>query len=291
MISIIITAYKEEKTIEKTINSIENQKFEKHETIVIAPDNGTLKVARKLKKTYLNLRVIKDLGEGKPSALNLAVSKSKGNILILTDGDVYLGKNSISQLIKPFKDPKIGAVTGRPISEDSKNNLFGFWGHILSDTAHERRTKAKKNQKRFFCSGYLFAIRKKLFPNLKEGLLSEDGYISHKVYAQGYKIGYSPESRVYIKYPTHFKDWINQKKRSAGGYNQIKKMEGIEIRSFKKESLGGFKLLKYPRNLREFVYLFKLFIARTYLWYVIYRDINIKKKTHKELWVRVESTK
>jgi hypothetical protein len=68
-------------------------------------------------------------------------------------------------------------------------------------------------------------------------------------------------------------------------------MEGIEIRSFKKESLGGFKLLKYPRNLREFVYLFKLFIARTYLWYVIYRDINMKKKTHKELWVRIESTK
>ena len=291
MISIIITAYKEEKTIKKTIDSIEDQKFEKHETIVIAPDNGTLNVARKLKKTNPNLRVIKDSGDGKPLALNLAVSKSQGDILILTDGDVYLGKNSIDHLIKPFKNPKIGAVTGRPISEDSKKNMFGFWGHILSDTAHERRKKAKKNQKRFFCSGYLFAIRKKLFPSLKEELLSEDGYISHKVYLKGYKIDYSPESIVYIKYPTNFKDWINQKKRSAGGYNQIKKMEGVEIRSFKKESMGSFKLLRYPGNLREFSYLFKLFIARIYLWYVIYRDINIKKKTHKELWVRIESTK
>jgi hypothetical protein len=64
------------------------------------------------------------------------------------------------------------------------------------------------------------------------------------------------------------------------------------MRSFKKESIGGmFYFFKYAKNFREFLWLIELFLARVYLWAVIYRDINIKKKSHKEIWKRVESTK
>ena len=102
---------------------------------------------------------------------------------------------------------------------------------------------------------------------------------------------YSPKSKVYIRYPNNFEDWIKQKKRSAGGYNQIRKLTGIEIRSFKKESLGSLGLFKFTSNFKELMWLLSLFLARVYLWTVIYRDINIKKKSHKEIWQRVESTK
>ena len=202
-----------------------------------------------------------------------------------------IAENSLDRMLEKFKDKNVGAVTGRPISLNNKNNKYGYWAFLLTEIAHLRRKTAIKKNKRFFCSGYLFAIRKSLFPNLPEELLSEDGYISHKVYEKGFKLAYSENSIVKVKYPTNFKDWIKQKKRSAGGYNQNKKLLGVEIRSFKKESLGFlefFQLIKSPIHL---VWLIELFIARIYLWVLIYKDINLKKKKRDELWQRVDSTK
>lgn len=289
--SIIITAFKEPNTIGKAIENLTANKIENYEILVVAPDDETLDEARKLKKKYINLKILKDRGKGKPAALNLAVSKAKGDILILTDGDVFVGKNALNQIIDKIKDKKIGAVSGRPVSINSKNNKYGYWAYLLTEIASERRKKALVLGRRFFCSGYLFAIKKELFPRLDEELLSEDGFISHCLYKRGYKINYSQEAKVYVKYPNNFKDWVLQKRRSAGGYNQLKKILNIEMRSFKKESLGAHQFIKHVKNLRELIWLIELFFARIYLWAEIYKDIDFRKKKRDELWKRVESTK
>ena len=214
MISIIITSWNEPETISFAIKKIIENKLDNFELLVIAPDKETLDVVKSFKSK--KIIAIKDEGIGKPAALNLVRSKAKGDLLILTDGDVYVGQDSLSHLIKPFEDEKIGAVSGHPISKNKINSLFGYWAYVLTNIAHERRLSAIKNNKRFFCSGYLFAIRKEIFPDLDKKILSEDGFISHNVYEKGYKIDYSPLSKVYVKYPTNFSDWIAQKERSAG---------------------------------------------------------------------------
>ena len=290
MISVIITAFKEPKTIGLAIETLASQKTPSKEILVVAPDKETLDEAGKLRKKYKNIRLIKDSGNGKSAALNLAVSKSKGDILVLTDGDVHVSSDSINQLLDKLHD-KVGAVSGRPISTNSKNNKYGFWSYLLTEIAHERREKAITFNRNFFCSGYLFAIRKNLFPKLPEELLSEDGYISQVVYKSGFSIYYADKAEVYVKYPDNFSDWIKQKKRSAGGYTQIQKLTGIEMRSFKTESLGAAGFLKYVKGINDLIWLIELFFARVYLWLVIYRDLNLKNKSRKELWERVESTK
>lgn len=293
MISIIITTYKEPKTIGKVINHILVNKLPKeYEIIVVTPDDETSNEAEKYSKRNKRIRIVRDKGRGKPAALNLAVSKAKGDILVLTDGEVFISKDAINLLLKPFSDKKVGAVSGNPLSLNSRKNMYGFWAYILTKVANEIRKKSVRKEKRIFCSGYLFAIRRNIFPKLSENLLAEDGFISQKVYLKGYKIKYSENSKVYAKYPTNFSDWIKQKKRSAGGHNQIKKIFGkSEIRSFKTEALGAFKLFKYVSSFRELIWLIMLYFSRLYLWILIYRDINLRKKKREELWQRVESTK
>ncbi|MBS3072636.1 glycosyltransferase family 2 protein [Candidatus Pacearchaeota archaeon] len=289
-VSVIITAFKEPKTIGKAITQIAKQKLA-NEIIVVAPDKETLLEAEKLKENFKEIILLKDPGEGKPVALNLAVKKAKGHILVLTDGDVYVSDNSLKHLIDKFQNKKVGAVSGHPVSINPKNKMLGYWGYVLSSIAHDLRTDSIKKEKRIFCSGYLFAIRKELFPKLAPEILSEDGYISHKVYEKKYVIEYSKESEVYVKYPDNFNDWIKQKKRSVGGYNQIKKLLGVNIRSFGQESSSFFKLFRYVNSVKEISFLFALFLARIYLWILIYLDINIRKKSHKDIWLRIESTK
>jgi len=278
MISIIITAYKEPNTIGKAIESITSQKIsDKYELVVVAPDKATIDIAKK----YKSVKIIKDENNGKPAALNLAFSQcKKSDILIFTDGDVYVSENSINELLKPFLDKNIGAVSSRPISLNQKDNMYGCWSHLLTDVgAHETRMNLAKKNKFLVCSGYLMAIRN-ILDSIPEESLSDDAVISNLIYAKGYKIAYSPNALVYVKYPDNFSDWLKQKRRSAGGYLQIKKLayRKDDMRSFVKESSGLFRALKYPKNLKEFYWTFLLVLARLYLWLVVFVDLKIRRR-------------
>jgi cellulose synthase/poly-beta-1,6-N-acetylglucosamine synthase-like glycosyltransferase len=290
MITIVLTAYKEPKTLGKAIEQIlRNNLKEKFELVVSAPDKETLDVAKKYAKKDKRIKTLKDLGKGKPAALNLILKRAKGNILVLTDGDVYISESSIHPLLEKLKDPRVGAASGHPIPTNSKNTRLGYWAHLLTEMVNLWRKKAKF----ISCSGYLYAVKKDLLQKIPEDTLSDDAYNSHIIKNKGYKIEYSEKSFVYVKYPDNFSDWIKQKKRSAGGYNQIRyifKEKNID-RSLTKESAGIFQVLKYPRTFREIIWTIELVFARIYLWALIFWDINIKKKEFSKIWVRIESTK
>ena len=295
MISIIITAYKEEKTVGKAIESFLNQKIKgDFEILVACPDEGTKKVIESYSKKDDRVIWVKDPGKGKPIALNICFKKAKGDIYVLSDGDVYVSENSVNELLKVLEDEKVGAVTSRPISISPRNTMMGYYSRLLTDVgAHDTRLKFVNEGKFIPCSGYLFAM-KKLFDKIPEDALSDDAVMSHMVWDKGYKIGYAAKAEVYEKYPDSFKDWVLQKKRSAGGYNQLKEFfpKHKRMRSFVQEiKEGWYKPFTYPRNLREFYWTITLYFARLYLWGVIYRDINLKKESFSKTWQRVESTK
>ncbi|MBU1076426.1 MAG: glycosyltransferase [Spirochaetes bacterium] len=286
MISIIITGYKEPKTIGKAIESFQEQKIKDSEIIVLAPDKETLDVAKKYK-----VKITKDPGKGKPSALNLAFKKAKGDILVLSDGDVYVSDNSVNELLENFND-NTGAVSGHPVSLNDKNTFFGYVSHLLTFMADKIRKKLIKENKFIVCSGYLYAIKKGIVKEIPEDILSDDAYISRFIANKNYKIGYAENALVYVKYPDNLKDWIKQKRRSTGGYEQLKKyFDEKAMRSFSQEASGVFSVFSYPKNIKELYWTKKLVFLRLYLWLLIFYDTYVKKKKFEETWVRIESTK
>jgi len=294
MISIIITAYKEEKTVGKAINSFLKQKIkDKYEILVVCPDKATKEVVKIFSKRYKQVKYIQDPGKGKPLALNTAFKKAKGDIFVLTDGDVYVGDKSVNCLLDKLKNPKVGAVAGRPVSINPKDNIFGYWSQLLTEAAHTTRLERTNKGKFIVCSGYLFAMHN-LFNKIPEDALSDDAVMSHMVRKRGYKIDYAPGAKVYVKYPTNYKDWILQKRRSAGGYNQIKRYFGKvpRMRNFIREAyFGWYKAITYPSNLKELCWTLALFPVRLWLWIVIFFDITLRKKKFNAIWRRIETTK
>lgn len=291
MISVVITAYKEDKTIGRALEAFFSQDVKYNEIIVVAPDEKTLEAARK----YRKVKTLMDPGKGKPAALNLAFKKAskKSEILILSDGDVFIGKGAVKKMIGYFNDKKVGAVSGHPVSLNSRKNLLGYWSHVLTDTWDSMRKSWEKNKKMNIASGYLFALRNGLVESIPEDALSDDAMMSYIISSKGYKIKYEPKAIVYIKYPTNIKDWIKQKRRSAAGYLQTKKyFKDIPTkRSFFREIwLGTFRILRHPQNLKELFYALLMFPYRALLWGVIHTD-RIRKKSLKDIWKPVESTK
>ncbi len=313
MISVIITSFKEPRTIRKCISSIANRKYSSipnpFEIIQVSPDELTLKQGKKEanrlglnKKQYIQIR---DPKKGKPHALKMALKKASGNIIILTDGDVYFEENAVRELLKPFENKNVGGVSGRPISQDSRNNRYGYWGHLLSDSAdHRRRDRMNKvdnknyhvSKENFFpMSGYIMAMRN-LDIDIPPNVLSDDAYISYTLRNMGMDIAYVPEAICYVKYPTNLKDYYKQKVRSLGGFKQLKRMgvfkKDKQSRSFLIELSYAFFVLKYPENIEEFFWSLLLFPVRLITWVRILweRDI-LKKDMPKGGWERIESTK
>lgn len=286
--SVILTSYKEPETIKRAIEQIIRPNLniaEKMELIVVAPDDETLNSARteiSKYKDFDNALVLQDSGKGKPSAINEAVQIAKGEILILTDGDMHISDNAISDLLGHFKNPKTGGVSGHPVSLDDRNTQFGYYSHLFCEAAHEQRL----NKNFIPMSGYLYAIRniKKLFP-LPEDIRAEDAYLSKKILEEGLEIKYEPKALAHVHFPKNLHDWLKQKKRSLGGNVQAEKARNIG---------QDLKTVLFPLNFAkspmEFLYSVALYPLRLYLWLAIYSQ-HFSGDYSKGQWERIESSK
>jgi cellulose synthase/poly-beta-1,6-N-acetylglucosamine synthase-like glycosyltransferase len=313
MVSVLITAFKEEKTIAKCINSIANRAYsgmpEDFEILLACPDDETFNAASAeidSLEIHDKFTFLRDPGKGKPTALNMLMDKAQGDIWILTDGDVYFGENAVQNLIERFQDSKVTLVTGRPISADKKDTMMSYFGHLLSDAAHHKRTVDLTEQpagkslafvkKRSFfpVSGYIYAIRKTdiRFP---EDTLVDDAFISYAVHNAGGKIEYAPHAVAYVKYPTNLSDYFKQKKRSTGGYIQLWQYNIVKqetkTRSFFRELEYFWFPITYAKNIKEIFWSLLLYPIRLWLWLQIYWERKIIKKDFVKTWVRIESTK
>ncbi len=293
-ITLVITAFKEP-AIGKAIESALNQKTnKKYEIIVSAPDEETLNVAKKYANKNKNLKVFQDPGKGKSYALNIIFDKIKSDILILTDGDVYISDNTIEEISNIFLDPEIGCVAGRPVPIENKDTKYGYWANFLFEAAHRWRKYAFQNNSFLECSGYLFAFRKNKINGVPLDV-AEDTVIPYYFWEKGYKIGYAENAKVFVKNVDNWKDWLKQKTRTSKAHETLEKYVDIKttprVKNFKNEAKGISLVMKYPSNPVEAIWTSQLILARLYMWLKVHLDTRLRNKHYQDAWERSESTK
>jgi len=293
-ITLLITAFKEP-NIKIAIESALKQKTKYgYEILVSAPDNETIAIAKAYQDKHKNLKIIKDPGKGKSYALNFIFSNIDSDILILTDGDVFISDNSVQDIIDLFADPEIGCITGRPVPAENKKTKYGYWANFLFEAAHNLRKNAFARNQFIECSGYLFAFRKKIINQIPLDV-AEDSVIPYIFWEKGYRIGYAEKAKVYVKNPSNWKDWIKQKIRTSKAHETLDKYVDTQItkrvKTFGNEAKGIGLILFYPQNLKEFLWTLGLISARFYMWIRVFWDTQIKNKHYGDAWQRIESTK
>lgn len=114
--SILIACRNEIKNLPTLIESIENQTY-KPDEVIFVDDNSTDETYDFLinySKKHNYIKVIKNTGKGKKSALIEAAKIAKSEYLIFTDADCYLNKNhcklALEYLSKNNSDMLLGAV-------------------------------------------------------------------------------------------------------------------------------------------------------------------------------------
>lgn len=284
-ISLLITAF-EEPEISRAIESALNQRTKyNYDIIISAPDKKTLEVAEKYAKKNKKIKITQDTGKGKSNALNFVFSKIDTDILILTDGDIYINENVVEEISNLFLDPEIGCVSGRPVPQELKNTKYGYWANFLFESAHKIRKQANASSSFIECSGYLFAFRKKKIKLIPLDV-AEDTIIPYFLWQKGYKIGYAEKAEVYVKNATKWKDWIKQKIRTHKSHMNIGLYVDTtttpKVKTFKNEFKGIVWLLTYPKNTKELFWTIQLAVSRFYTWVKYYLDTMILNKNYKD---------
>lgn len=292
--TIIISSFKEP-NLKKVLDVALNQETKiKYNVLLISPDKDAERLVSRYKKLGKKINFLKDPGKGKSFGLNMAFKELKSDVWIFTDGDVYLDKKAIQEIVSSFKDKTVGCVGGRIIPLNSKKNLTGYWAHLLADAgAHKIRTKLSNQNKFLECSGYLFAFRKGLISKIPLNV-AEDSYIPYAIFKKGFKVKYAPKSIVYVKNPTTIKDFIKQRVRTAKAHTALLKYfkNFPQMKSFKNEiKEGTFNALKYSQTFKEFLWTLLLFIARLFIWINVFYDERIVGIYYGDGWERIKTSK
>ncbi len=124
-VSIVVSAYNEEKNIATCIKSFENTDYPREKLqLIIVNDGSTDKTVETIRKIIDGTEIIlidNKINKGKAACLNEGIKKATGMFVACMDADSEITPNTIRKTIPYFKDRKIAAVTVTVEVKDPKN--------------------------------------------------------------------------------------------------------------------------------------------------------------------------
>ena len=98
--------------------------------------DGSLKILKRLKKTYSYQLIINQKNEGKGSSISKGIKKSNGEFIIIQDADFEYDPKEIPQLLEPLILNKADAVYGNRYKNYSYKNFLNvqFLGNKIVTT-------------------------------------------------------------------------------------------------------------------------------------------------------------
>ncbi|MEJ5305550.1 MAG: glycosyltransferase family 2 protein [Ignavibacteria bacterium] len=221
-VSILISAYNEEKVIEKRVQNIldSNYDMDKIEILVGSDcsNDRTNEILKNLENAIPQLRVfIFNARRGKAGVLNDLVDYARNEILIFTDANTEFHQDAIKKMVQYFNDKRVGGVSGRL-------ELVETHEHIKEGVEEKRywqyETILKKSEGKLGiligANGGIFAIRKSLFVKVPlDKPVTDDFFISLNVIKQGYWLIYEPEAVAFEYVARDVKTEFRRKVRFA----------------------------------------------------------------------------
>lgn len=166
-VSMIIPVHNEEKVIDAKIRNIAMLRYpqENYEVLIVSDGSNdrTMEIVRR--SALRNLRTFElPARSGKAAALNLGIKEAANEIIIFSDASIMLEPDALANIVKRFRDPSIGCVSGEDHIEDGGGEgLYGRYELMLRNL--ESRVHSIVG-----ASGSFYAQRLKLCEPFKEGL-------------------------------------------------------------------------------------------------------------------------
>jgi len=229
-VTLFIAAYNEKDYVEAKMKNTLELEYPKEKLNIIWVTDGSDDGTPDLLKDYPNTTVHHlDERNGKIGAMNRGMDFVKTPIVVFSDANTNLGKESIRRIVNLFGNPKVGCVSGEKRIVNKESDVASGAGEGLY---WKYESALKKWDAELYsvvgAAGELFAIRTKLYRHVEKDTLLDDFMISLRVAQDGYTIQYDPEAYAIETASANVKEELKRKIRiSAGGIQSIVRLRSL----------------------------------------------------------------
>lgn len=223
-VTMVICAYNEQDVVDMKMENTRALDYPKDKLYVMWVTDGSNDATAEMLARYPEA-IVEHRPErrGKTAAVNRAMTLVKTDIVVMTDANTMINSSAIREIVRLFKDPKVGCVAGEKRVAARHNGQAAAEGEGLY-WKYESTLKRLDSElySAMGAAGELCAVRKSLYRPIPEDSLLDDFIISMNMVAEGYRIAYSSEAYAMEYGSADLTEEGKRKRRiAAGGLQSI----------------------------------------------------------------------
>ena len=221
-VTLLIAAHNEQDVIASKLENTLDMDYPKENLqIIVAADGSddhTAEIVQSFEPRGVELSYQPER-RGKMAAINRAMPRVRNEIVLFSDANNLYDRDTLRELVKPFSDANVGAVSG------SKNIIGSGDTLTKADSLYWRYESYIKVQETRLgsctgVSGEILAIRYNLYQPPPDKVINDDFFIALGVLRQGYRLVYRPSARSFERSSLTEKDEALRRSRIVAGRYQ-----------------------------------------------------------------------
>ena len=258
-VSVVIPAYNEEDNIKECLECVLASSYPKDKLEIIVVDDGSKDSTREIVRSFGRIRLLRQRHVGKVAALNYGAKAAKHDFVVTIDADTNIDKDCVAELVKPFRNPKVGATTGNNRVKN-RNTIIGMFQNVeyhYNNLIRSSFAKVFANDSIWF-SGSMACYRKKALAHImyfKKDTMAEDQDVALELKARNYVIVNTPSAFGYTVVPSSIATLYRQRARWSIGTTQ----------AINKNKKLLSKKMRHPT----------LFLYISHMWWSIYAFLSL----------------
>jgi cellulose synthase/poly-beta-1,6-N-acetylglucosamine synthase-like glycosyltransferase len=199
-VSIVIAAHNERQRIEAKLANCFSLDYPKRKLQIIVsldgPTDGSEFIVWKYVPRGVEM-VHSKLHAGKAAALNRALRRATGEIVVFADVRQTFSRNAIRELTANFADKTVGAVSGELLLMDRSQH------EAISDVGlywkYEKALRSMESDLHSIAgaTGAIYAIRRELYEDLPEDTILDDVVTPLRIALKGKRVVFEPDAKAY----------------------------------------------------------------------------------------------
>ncbi|MFW5755232.1 MAG: glycosyltransferase [Tangfeifania sp.] len=229
-VCLFVTAFNERDYIHQKVENSFQLDYPKEKIQYVWVTDGSDDGTPDLLKRYEKLKVYhQPERRGKMHAMNRGMQFVNAPVVIFSDTNTLLNKDSIREIVAQFSNPEVGCVAGekRIIENEADAAAAAGEGLYWKFESWVKKMDAQLNSA-VGAVGELFAIRRELFEEVETDTVLDDFIISLRIAQKGYKIAYTPNAYAEETASLNVKEELKRKIRiAAGGIQSLSRLSGL----------------------------------------------------------------
>ena len=209
-VTVVIAAHNERERIERKLQNCLSLDYPRRKRQIIVSLDGSSDGSEFLVWKYVSQGVElvhSKTHAGKAAALNRALRRATGEIIVFADVRQTFDRNAIRELVANFADESVGAVSGELVltptdpgryqlsgerQEEAKTDVGLYWRYEKALRAMESEIHSITG-----ATGAIYAIRRELYKELPQDTILDDVLTPLRIVLQGKRAVFEPQAKAY----------------------------------------------------------------------------------------------